>query len=297
MIVNSENLRAAFVGFKQLFNEAFDAAPSDWTQVATEVPSTTAREIYPWLGRNTKFREWVGNRVYQNLETHDFAITNKHYENTVEIKVDEFEDDQYGIYAPIFRQLGQNAKTHPDKLIFPVLQSGTSAKCYDGQPFFAMAHPGWDANGNAITVANMDANGTGPWWYLMDTSKEVRPLIFQKRKNYTFVSRFRPDDPHVFEMNAFLYGVDARVAAGFGLWQFAFASNQPLDSTHYGNAMAALRSLRTEAGDSMDVRPNLLVVGPSNQGPGNTVLKAETINASTNIWRDTAKLLVSNWLS
>ncbi len=294
--VSRELLESAFVGFKVVVDAAFDTAASDWDAIATEVPSNTSVEVYPWLGRSSQFREWVGNRVHQKLDAHSFAIVNKTFENTVEIPVERFEDRQYGIFSPQFKQIGMDAKNHPDTLVFSLLQNGNAGLCYDDKPFFSTTHPGWDKNGKQIAVSNVDASGTGPWWFLFDGSKAIKPLIFQKRRDYRFISRFRPDDPNVFEMNTFIYGIDCRVNVGYGLWQLAYASNNTLNSANYQAARAALRSIRNENGLSMNVRPNVLLVGPPNEGPGNTVLKAETINATTNIWRDTAKLVCTNWL-
>jgi phage major head subunit gpT-like protein len=45
---------------------------------------------------------------------------------------------------------------------------------------------------------------------------EVKPLIFQLRKDVEFVSMDKPDDTNVFMQNEFYYGVDDRFVAGYG---------------------------------------------------------------------------------
>lgn len=291
MEINTQTLGAAFTGFKTVFQQTFDATPVNYLKVATEVPSTTKQEVYPWLGQNTKFREWVGERVIQNLAAHSFTIRNKHFENTVSIDKDDFEDDSYGIYTPVIAQLGQDSKVHPDILTFKLLKAGTSSLCYDGQYFFDTDHPSWDENGQPISVSNVDAGGGGPWWFLLDTSKVVKPLIFQKRKNYQFVPMTRPEDLMTFKENKMVYGVDCRVNVGYGLWQMAYASNQPLDGTHYGAARAAMGAIRAESGDTLDFNPDLLVIPPSLEGSANTLIKATVINNTTNTWAGTAEIL------
>ena len=52
---------------------------------------------------------WIGDRVVQNLSVHDYAIKNKSFESTVGIPREAIEDDQYGAYAPLMAQLGQDA--------------------------------------------------------------------------------------------------------------------------------------------------------------------------------------------
>jgi phage major head subunit gpT-like protein len=53
-------------------------------------------------------------------------------------------------------------------------------------------------------------------YFMLCTKAEVKPLIFQLRKNPEFVGITNPDAEHVFKYNEFLYGVDDRFAVGFG---------------------------------------------------------------------------------
>lgn len=70
------------------------------------VRSASRQTTYPWLGRTTKFREWLGARVIQALETHQYTIVNRNFEDTVAIDRNDIEDDTYGAYEPIIEQLG-----------------------------------------------------------------------------------------------------------------------------------------------------------------------------------------------
>jgi phage major head subunit gpT-like protein len=56
-------------------------------------------------------------------------------------------------------------------------------------------------------------------WFLLSTKNVVKPLIFQQRKAPEFVSITNPDADSVFMTRMFKYGVDARFAVGYGLWQ------------------------------------------------------------------------------
>ena len=135
MIINHANLSILNQAFSAAFKNGLGTAPSQWSSVATMVPSTTSEQKYGWLGKITKFREWLGDRQVQNLLAHDYSIKNKTFENTVGVDRDEIEDDQYGVYKPVFEQLGQDAATHPDELVFDLLKNGFSKPCYDGQYF------------------------------------------------------------------------------------------------------------------------------------------------------------------
>lgn len=61
-------------------------------------------------------------------------------------------------------------------------------------------------------------------WFLLDTRKAIKPLIFQSRKEPEFAAITDPNSEHVFKNNSFLYGVDARGNVGFSFWQLAFGS-------------------------------------------------------------------------
>lgn len=61
-------------------------------------------------------------------------------------------------------------------------------------------------------------------WFLLDTTKAVKPLIFQERKAPTFVQQTNPDSDDVFNRAVYKYGAEARGAGGYGLWQLAIGS-------------------------------------------------------------------------
>jgi phage major head subunit gpT-like protein len=296
MIISSQSLRALFTGFKTVFQNAFDGAPSDYAKVAMVVSSATKQEEYGWLGTVTRFREWLGDRVVQNLKTHDFTIKNKDFENTVGVDRNDIADDTLGVYTPMLAQLGQDAKTHPDELIFALLAAGFTSACYDGQYFFDTDHPVIGADGQVASVSNF-GGGTSTPWYLLDATRAVRPLIFQKRQDYKFISMDKDDDESVFSRKIFRYGVDARVNVGFGLWQLAYASRQSLDPTNFGAAYAALMSIKGDNGKPLGIRPSLLVVPPTLRDAALTITKADIINNTTNVQRGAVDVLVTPWLA
>jgi len=61
-------------------------------------------------------------------------------------------------------------------------------------------------------------------WYLLDTSKPVKPFIYQERKAPVFVEQTDPQADDVFNRRKFKYGAEARAAGGYGFWQLAIGS-------------------------------------------------------------------------
>lgn len=292
MLLNAATLAAATIGFQTAFNNAFSLVKPTWDRIAMEVPSTGSEEKYAWLGSMPSFREWLGERIVQNLATSDFTLKNKTFENTIGVPRETIEDDKIGVYKPLFSQMGDASARHPDLLVYSLLLAGFATNCYDGQYFFDTDHTGYDANGNEISVSNMIA-GAGTPWFLISSRGPIKPLIFQKRRNYDFLAKDKLTDENVFNRKEFIYGVDARVNAGYGLWQLAFGSKSALDATNYDAARTAMGSLRGAGGQPLGVKGDLIVVGPSLEGAARRLLTNEkNANGADNEWKGTADILV-----
>jgi phage major head subunit gpT-like protein len=61
-------------------------------------------------------------------------------------------------------------------------------------------------------------------WFLLDTSKSVKPFIYQERKAPVFVSMTDMNADDVFKRRQFLFGAEARAAGGYGFWQLIWGS-------------------------------------------------------------------------
>jgi phage major head subunit gpT-like protein len=292
MIINQANLSSLYNGFSAIFKEVFENAGAVHPRVATEVPSAARQEEYNWLGRVPRMREWLGERVAQNLSGYSYTIKNRDWEATVAVDRNDIEDDAVGIYSPMVRALADAAATHPDELVFDLISNGFVNGCYDGRPFFDTAHETGDVvqsnKGTAVLSADsyaaaraqmmslVDENGkplnivpdllivspqlekaalqilradtnldgssniykesvdlivapqlsaSPTSWFLLDTAKAVKPFIYQRRKAPVFVAKDSPEDENVFMRKEYLFGVDSRENAGYGLWQLAYGSN------------------------------------------------------------------------
>lgn len=62
-------------------------------------------------------------------------------------------------------------------------------------------------------------------WYLLDTTKPVRPFVYQERKAPVFVQQVDPEANDVFMRKKFKFGAEARAAGGYGFWQLAYGSD------------------------------------------------------------------------
>lgn len=300
--VTPELLAALFKGYRAEYQKAFSAgkAKTAWEKVATLVPSSTSGNIYPWLGKFPALREWVGDRVLKSMAAHGYSIDNKKFEGTVTIGRTEVEDDQAGVFMPMFTEMGQAAARHPDKLVFNLLKAGFTTECYDGQNFFDTEHPVYpneDGTGVPALVSNMDvpAVDPGPAWYLLDVSRAIKPLIFQERTKPELTSKTDPNNSdHVFNSDEYVHGVRYRCAAGFGFWQMAYVSRQPLTPENYAKARAAMGLFKADGGELMEIEPGMLVVPASLEAPARKLLVKDENGG--NEWAGTAELFVCKQL-
>jgi phage major head subunit gpT-like protein len=60
-------------------------------------------------------------------------------------------------------------------------------------------------------------------WWLLDTSKVVKPFLWQLRTAPVFTPRTSPTDPIVFDTHKYRYGIEARGVAAETLWFLSYA--------------------------------------------------------------------------
>lgn len=292
MIINQGNLTGIYKSFSTIFNQAFAGAPSMWSTVAMEAPSTGKSVDYKWLGDFPMMKEWLDERSVKDLSAFGYEIVNKNFEATVEVDRNDIEDDQIGIYTPMIQGLGQGAKQHPDLLVFALLTAGFSTLCFDGQYFFDTDHPV-----NGASVSN-DGGGSGAPWFLMDLSRPIKPIILQIRKRPEFVAQDKSDDENVFMRRKYRYGVDDRKNVGFGLWQLAYGSQDTLNAANYSAARAAMMGFTNDEGAKLGIIPTHLVYGPTNESAARTLIVNERDAAgASNPWYKTATPVLVPWLT
>lgn len=294
-------LQSLFTGFKKNFEDAKNEAPSQYTKIATVIKSTTKSNTYGWLGKFPSLRKWVGDRVIESMKAHGYQIVNEDFEATVGVDRNDIEDDELGIYAPMFAEMGRSAGVHPDELCFGLLGAGFTTPCYDAQYFFDTDHPVYpkaDGTGTPALVANLvvDAGYSGEPWFLLDTSRALKPVIFQDRKSPQLIAMTKVDDEAVFTRKEFRYGVDCRDAAGFGFWQLAFANKRALTPDNLWDAYSRMREFQADGGRKLGIKPTLLVVPASLEKLATQMLERELSESSSNELKGKLELVVADYL-
>lgn len=277
-VITPQLLSKLFTVYKREFQAAYDSAKaaSFWSDIATEVNSSSASNTYGWLGDFPDLKEWVGDRVVKDMEAHGYEVVNKTYEATVGVPRDQIEDDNLGVYLPLMRAMGEAAARQPDKLIAALLKAADATLCYDGQNFFDTDHPvnaEHDGSGSDVSVSNIIA-GAGPKWFLLDTTRPLKPFIFQNRRKPQFIAKTDPKtSDEVFMTNKYIYGVDARRNVGLAFWQQAVQSQAALDSDGLDAAIKMMQEFTADGGRPLGMNPNLLIVPPALRADANKTVK------------------------
>lgn len=132
----------------------------------------------------------------------------------------------YGAARTAMRSLkddeGASLKIRPNLLVVPpALEDDanylmTAEKFPDGTP---------NPYRNTAEVLVMPELSSDSAWFLFDTTKPVKPLIYQLRKKPVFVEQMDYNSDNVFKRKKFLFGAEARCNGGYGFWQMAFGSD------------------------------------------------------------------------
>lgn len=301
MIITTDNLRMLGNGFNASFMKGFSAPESQRNIIANEIASIHALENYGWMKDMPSMREWVGPRFVNNLETQEYHLKNRKWENTVAVAREKIEDDTLGMYTTIFASMGEDAAIHPDDLMFEVMVGGfgsDNGKAFDGANFFAANHVGYaPKTGKEVAYSNIQTGSAAPW-FLMDLSRNyMKPFIFQMRSAVEFQQMTKSTDPEVFLHDEYRYGVRARYNAGFAWYQLAYGSKAALDATSYAAARTAMMSQYRPNGRKAGVKPTHLFYGASNEAAVLTLIEAVLVSGgNSNIWAKTITPVLCPWL-
>ncbi len=299
MLTTPDAIDAMWISFSIAWQEAFNKVEVWSDQIATDAPSNTETTTYAWMCQIPRMKKWLSERQMESLASYSYSLTNEDWELSVKVPRNKIDDDQYGVFKPVFGSYGEAAAKWGDDMVLEVLEAAEDTLCFDGQNFFDDSHPidPHDASkgtydnlltGTALTPENYastrramrmfkgDNNrplGVRPTllvvptaledkarrilesdelatnsqegstivgaqtniykgsakllviddltdaddWYLMDTSRVVKPFVKQVRKAPDFQRYFNPADPNLFLFKEYIMGADARGAAGVSL--------------------------------------------------------------------------------
>ena len=137
------------------------------------VQSNQESETYKWLGMAPAMREWVGGRLAKGFRDNGITITNKTFEATLEVLLDELRRDKAGQVMVRVRELAERTNAHWAKLLSTLIIAGESATCYDGQYFFDTDHAEGDSGTQSNDISYNAGTTTAP------TASEMESAILE----------------------------------------------------------------------------------------------------------------------
>lgn len=302
MMIKDSTLQGLRTMVRAEFRQAFDAAVNreDYKELVTIVTSNTKSNSYAWLGSFPHMREWVGDRVINDMKEFAYAIENKKYEATLGIDRTDIEDDNLGQYRVLAQTQGQETVDFFWRQIAKLITDGFTALCYDGQNFFDTDHPVYekaDGTGSNTPTSNILGFGSENPWFLLDLNRPLKPFIMQERFAPEFDEIKDTQNETVFMKDKYLYGIRYRGNWGYGLWQQAIASKEALTADNFQKAYGMMETFKRDGGDPLGLRPTHLIVDASNRAAAEEILlKQNLLGGESNINYNRVKLIVCHWL-
>jgi phage major head subunit gpT-like protein len=141
--------------------------------------SNQESETYKWLGMAPAMREWVGGRLAKGYRENGLTITNKKFEATMEVLMDEIRRDKTGQVMLRVREMAQRTNAHWAKLVSALLVAGEAAVCYDGQYFFDTDHSEGDSGTQSNDISVDITTTTAPTAAEMETGilKSIEQIL------------------------------------------------------------------------------------------------------------------------
>lgn len=159
--ISNARLEQVRVQFEARFTQGQQLAAPWHQQLAMEVPSGAASNLYSICEDMIEIREWLGEREAQATSERSYELTNRRFEMSRKINRDRIADDRLGLVPESMEDMGRAAAAFPDRQLVKVLTENAFT-AFDGRPFFDDAHT--KANGDtysnthalALTAANFE---------------------------------------------------------------------------------------------------------------------------------------------
>jgi phage major head subunit gpT-like protein len=185
-----------------------------------KLDTTTKTQTIGFLGSMPRMKEFVDERITEEIIAHSFSATIKEYKNGISIKFSDMNADQTGQFNLKIRGMANEASSFPDDLVVDALINGatTGYTCYDGAEFFDSSHTAYKSSGTQDNL--MGTSGA---------STTIGGLLYDFDLGYTAMSKFKNEQGDPFHKN----GLDGGVAIvcppdQYTMWN-AIANNDRID--------------------------------------------------------------------
>lgn len=142
--------------------------------------SDGSSNFYPWLDFSAKYREWLGDRVFNNIRSQFYELVNRDWEKSERMGANAIKDDKWGVYVNLIGMHGAAWQQLLYDIVMEVITS--NPLCYTGKALFATDHAyGANTVGNlstdalSATVFEAAFTAAGNWKFANDVL--IRPTF------------------------------------------------------------------------------------------------------------------------
>ena len=218
MDINANTSNLVFQNLLAEFDKGVQAAEPIMDSLWEQVPSTSNANVYSWLKHIPGFKEWFKGqpRVIRNVESTQFTVANRKFEDTISISTDEVEDNQLGQYNGIAKGMGSEGMLLKDELTAELLNGAfTTALTYDGLTICNAAHKaGLSTINNAATAALSSTSFETAiatienYKYKADKYSEAKPLTKMMKLTLIVPPALRPTAENIVNVQRLASGAD-----------------------------------------------------------------------------------------
>lgn len=131
----------------------------------------------------------------------------------------------YGAARTAMRQFkddeGASLKVRPSILVVPPALEDDANYLMTADRFPDNTPNPYKGSAEVLVVPELTSDSA---WFLLDTTRPVKPLVYQERKKPEFVEQTDYNNDNVFMRKKFHFGAEARANGGYGFWQMAYGS-------------------------------------------------------------------------
>lgn len=149
-----------------------------------------------------------GNGAVQSNLSTGTALTGANFDSIVQ-KMEELVDHR-----------GNPMDITPDVIIISPALRATARNLFEMTTDFTNANAGNNPYFKAVKVI-VETHLSGTNWYLLDTTKSLKPFILQDADDLELSTLASIQDEFVIMNDAFFYGTRSRFGLGYGMWQLA----------------------------------------------------------------------------
>jgi phage major head subunit gpT-like protein len=116
MDTNRTNMQEFFNSLLARFKAGMEAVRSPQAgmvaldDIAMAAPVSGSAVIHGWLAQIPGMREWLGDRLVNNIKSGKLNVVNRDFESTISVPRNDIEDDNYGLYGNLAQSMGAAAE-------------------------------------------------------------------------------------------------------------------------------------------------------------------------------------------